>query len=114
MILNSNIKLEPDEPPIANAGPDQTVQLPIDTAKLFGNSSTDDQGIVEYIWSVSSTTRRDPMMLDSNKAILDLFNLEEGDYVLTLTVKDKLGQSSSDSARVRVSSGTFSFIPKIV
>src|SRR3989442_11416281 len=42
-----------DSPPVANAGPDQTVNE--DTAVVFdGSRSTDDVGIVNYTWAIPS------------------------------------------------------------
>lgn len=40
-----------DYPPVANAGPNQTITLPQNTITLNGNQSSDDHQIVLYEWS---------------------------------------------------------------
>ena len=45
---------ETDNPPVANAGEDAVVDLPVTTATLNGTASHDDKGIVHYKWTVKS------------------------------------------------------------
>lgn len=41
-----------NKPPIANAGSDQTINLPVNSVTLDGSSSTDpDKNIVNYRWT---------------------------------------------------------------
>lgn len=48
LIVNSAV----DHPPVANAGPDQTITLPQNSITLNGNQSSDDHQIVLYEWSL--------------------------------------------------------------
>jgi len=41
-------------PPVANAGADKTVWLPVETVTLDGSNSTDDQHIASYQWTCES------------------------------------------------------------
>ena len=40
-----------DEPPVAEAGPDVSLTMPENFVTLYGNGSTDDEGIVSYRWT---------------------------------------------------------------
>ena len=40
--------------PVANAGVDKTVWLPVETVTLDGSNSTDDQKIASYQWTCES------------------------------------------------------------
>ncbi|XP_060566778.1 uncharacterized protein LOC132725621 isoform X26 [Ruditapes philippinarum] len=93
---------EPDLPPRADAGDDQTIRLPTDSVVLDGRRSSDDKGIVEYDWELTSPRDRSVRLRGDNTQKLTADNLKEGSYVFTLTVKDKKGQSDSDSARITV------------
>jgi hypothetical protein len=41
-----------NRPPVANAGPDHTITLPINSVNLDGSGSTDpDNNIISYVWT---------------------------------------------------------------
>lgn len=42
--------LENNKPPVADAGPDKELTLPVDRTTLDGSKSSDDQKIVKYHW----------------------------------------------------------------
>lgn len=44
------LPLENNKPPVADAGPDKELTLPVDHTTLDGNKSRDDQKIVKYHW----------------------------------------------------------------
>ena len=44
------IFVENNQPPVAKAGTNQVVTLPVSTAVLDGSKSTDDQKIVKFRW----------------------------------------------------------------
>jgi hypothetical protein len=90
---------------MANAGPDVIVNLPKNFTVLNGSASTDDTGIVKYLWEKISPAGLSVDMKGSNTSVVVLENLWEGTYVFKLTVTDMFGQQSSDSATVRVESG---------
>ncbi|GJM25822.1 MAG: hypothetical protein DHS20C16_22370 [Phycisphaerae bacterium] len=87
--------------PDADAGDDQLVILPVNSATLDGTQSTDDGVITDFSWTQVSG----PSMATLNGAgssILNVSNLLEGVYVFRLTVTDNDGLTNSDSASVTV------------
>lgn len=97
-----NVLEHPNSKPVADAGPDQTLTLPVDIVKLDGSKSSDDKGIVQYKWTrdPSSLAAGNPLNGSDHKAVLQLVNMVSGRYMFTLTVLDAEGLSSSDSASV--------------
>jgi hypothetical protein len=88
-----------DGPPMANAGPDQSV--PQHTLVNFdGSMSTDDVGITGYWWNFTDGT---PQTLTGPTPSYT-FNTE-GVYVVTLEVRDTIGQSGIDTMNVTVTDG---------
>lgn len=41
-----------DEPPVAIAGPNQVIRLPLNHLTLWANQSTDDHAISSFLWSL--------------------------------------------------------------
>lgn len=90
-------RIQPNQPPVAEAGPDQTVTSPRVTARvqLDGSASSDPEaGRLTYAWTEG--TRR-----VSNRP-KPLVSLRTGVHVLTLTVKDPLGTTASDTVTITV------------
>lgn len=46
-----NHSTEKNTPPVANAGGDQSITLPVNAIYLNGTKSSDDLGIVRYTWT---------------------------------------------------------------
>ncbi|VDI46465.1 Hypothetical predicted protein, partial [Mytilus galloprovincialis] len=99
-----NVMEHPNSKPVANAGEDQILMLPIDIVKLDGSKSSDDKGIVKYSWTRDPTSLAagDPLNGSDHKAVLQLVNMVSGRYTFKLTVLDAEGLSSSDSASVLI------------
>ena len=100
------ITVKNDNPPVANAGPDQTVNEG-NSVSLNGSASTDDLGITTYAWSQTSGTS----VTLSNTAIASpsfsapaLVNSEI--LVFQLAVTDTSGQLSSDMVQISVNATT--------
>ena len=55
--LVSVAKQRQDGPPVANAGPDEFITLPLDHLVLRGNQSSDDQGVNSYLWTLHPSTQ---------------------------------------------------------
>jgi PKD repeat protein len=88
-----------DGPPLADAGPDQTVAQ--HTLVTFdGSFSTDDVGIANYWWNF---TDGGPQTLTGISPTYTFDN--EGIYNVTLTVADTIGQTDSDWMVVNVTDG---------
>jgi Secretion system C-terminal sorting domain/PKD domain len=94
--VNSAIAL----PPVANAGNDTIIALPVDTTVLNGTASKDpDDSIVAYQWQeVSGPTNA--TLISAGSAISRVGNLVAGDYVFELTVTNSQGLSSRASVKV--------------
>ncbi|CAL1530068.1 unnamed protein product [Lymnaea stagnalis] len=97
---NVTIKKEKDYPPQADAGSDVVIHLPQNSLNLFGNSSSDDKGTLLYEWTNSADNKLTVGMVGVRSPILQLSNLEVGDYKFTLKVTDSSGQT--DTADVHV------------
>ncbi|XP_070312324.1 dyslexia-associated protein KIAA0319 homolog isoform X3 [Odocoileus virginianus] len=92
LIINSDM----DYPPVANAGPNQTITLPQNSITLNGNQSSDDHQIVLYEWSlVPGSESKEVAMQGVETPYLHLSAMEEGDYTFQLMVTDSSRQQST-------------------
>uniref|UniRef100_A0A7N8XFB1 KIAA0319-like n=1 Tax=Mastacembelus armatus TaxID=205130 RepID=A0A7N8XFB1_9TELE len=90
-----------DYRPVANAGPNQVIQLPRNSITLYGNQSTDDHDSLSYEWSLSPESKDKVVEMQGVRTpILQLSAMQEGDYTFQLTVTDSAGQQ--DTAQVTV------------
>lgn len=89
-------------PPVAVAGDDQTIRLPVNTISLDGTKSTAPAGsITQYTWTkVSGPSNGN--IANSGNPITTVSDLAEGVYEFQLTVKDNLGSTSSDIVTIIV------------
>ena len=86
------------QPPIAVAGSDQNVTVGT-RLDLDGSASSDDFGIVQYVWRITG-----PGVDDAFTGMTANYTFETaGTYTVTLTVYDAANRNSSDSFTVRVS-----------
>lgn len=91
-----------NQPPVACAGPDQSITLPDNSAILDGLCSTDpDNSITNYLWSLISGPSAIPMP-GSNLAQVRVSNLVEGTYLFLLRVTDAGGLFSEDTLKILV------------
>lgn len=97
---------EVDRPPHAVTSADMILQYPQTSCTLYGDRSTDDHGIVKYIWTKTSATALSCDMQGTHTSTLHLSNLQVGVYVFRLTVVDKLGQTSTADVHVTVEQGS--------
>jgi len=99
VISSANVQ---DIPPIAHAGNDIFLQLPLDTTHLDGSASADVRGITSYEW----TKRSGPAsfeILNPSSAMPVVKKLVEGVYLFNLKVTNYSGLSSTDIVYVVVS-----------
>uniref|UniRef100_A0A287D3T3 KIAA0319 n=1 Tax=Ictidomys tridecemlineatus TaxID=43179 RepID=A0A287D3T3_ICTTR len=95
-----------DHPPVANAGPNQTMTLPQNSVTLNGNQSSDDHQIVLYEWSLDpSSGSKEVAMQGAQTPYLHLSTLQEGEYTFRLLVTDSAGQQSTAVVAVIVQPG---------
>jgi len=91
-----------NRPPVANAGPDKTIILPVNVITLDATASTDpDNNLSTYNWEKiagpASFTIANPSVIQT-----DVTNLVEGVYEFELTVVDTKGAYAKDRCRVFV------------
>ncbi|XP_012678367.2 dyslexia-associated protein KIAA0319 [Clupea harengus] len=101
--LVSVAKQRQDGPPVANAGPDEFITLPLDHLVLRGNQSSDDQGVNSYLWTLHPSTQNKVVTMQGvREPFLQLSGLQEGQYSFQLTVTDSAGQEDSNTVTVSV------------
>ncbi|HEX7846814.1 MAG TPA: PKD domain-containing protein, partial [Chitinophagaceae bacterium] len=93
---------QPNSPPVANAGADQTITLPANTVNLNGSASSDpDNNISTYSWTKVSG----PLsftIVNTNAVQTQVTNLVEGVYQFELKVTDAGGLFDKDTLQVIV------------
>ncbi len=86
--------------PTANAGPDQTVQLPV-TITLTGTGSTLNGHITGYLWSLVSGPNV-PVINRPSSATTTVSGLIAGSYLFQFMVVDTAGLTGIDTTRIQV------------
>ena len=106
--VNVNITEFVNQPPIANAGMDQSINLPLTTATLLAVATDSDGTIASYVWSQVSGPNV-IILSGLNSASETASGLIEGVYVFEVTVVDNLGASATDQVQVTINPATPSF-----
>jgi hypothetical protein len=89
------LTVDPNLPPVANAGPDQTVNF-VQPVSLDGSGSSDPEGLaLSYVWALDGA-----QIATGPNPIVGPFPV--GARMITLTVTDDQGLSASDSMVVNV------------
>ena len=90
-----------NQPPMANAGSDITLTLPVNSTTLTGSGSDPGGSIASYAWTrVSGPTTF--TLGTANAATTTLTNLVQGTYVFRLTVTDNGGAAATDNVTIIV------------
>jgi Secretion system C-terminal sorting domain/PKD domain len=93
---------EPNVPPVANAGSNQTITAPASSVILNGSSSFDPDGtIVSYAW-VMTSGQGSVILSNSNTVMASVTGLTPGTFTFQLTVTDNSGATNSDQVTVTV------------
>ena len=88
-------------PPVANAGIDINVTLPLDSLLITGSASDPEGYISTLFWTQVGGSQ---LPLEGiNSEVLTIKNLVEGMFSFALTVTDNQGNSTSDTVTVTVS-----------
>ena len=110
-IMNVTVQPAPvNVSPIADAGPDKNITLPVNSVVLNGNGSDSDGSIATYQW----TKRSGPSTFSlsgQNSATLTASNLVAGTYIFRLTVTDNEGATHFDEVNVVVAPETVNQAP---
>ncbi len=88
------------QPPVANAGADQTITLPTNSVTIDGSGSSASSGtIISYTW----TEKSGPSIVSlANTSTNTLNNLQAGVYIFILKVTDNNAATGSDSVKITV------------
>jgi hypothetical protein len=90
-----------NQPPVACAGADQVITLPVNTTTLDGSCSVDpDNNISTYTWAKIMGPSAN--IASANTAQTKVTNLTEGVYQFELKVTDAGGLFSKDTVQVRI------------
>lgn len=90
-------------PPLADAGGDQSLTMPLNVLTINGSKSSDDLRIVRYSWTRErSSLAAGDVVSPEGSAVLAVANLIPGRYVFKLTVTDDQGATGDDVVRVIV------------
>lgn len=93
-----------NSPPVANAGVDKTITLPVNSTVLSGSGS-DAEGTVSFLW----TKTAGPSQFTFNNTTLanpTVSNLTAGTYTFRLSVTDESGATTTDNVNVIVNNNT--------
>ncbi|XP_072404483.1 dyslexia-associated protein KIAA0319-like protein isoform X3 [Chiloscyllium punctatum] len=100
------VREEVNKAPVAKIAGNVVITLPNNTAMLDGSKSSDDKGIVSYLWTrdESSPAAGDVLNNSDHQPVLFLSNLVEGLYTFCLKVTDAKGENHIDRATLEVRS----------
>src|SRR4029078_13552034 len=91
----------PNQPPVANAGSDQTITLPTNSVSLSGSGSDPDGTISSYQWTQTSGPSQ-ANIVSSGSASTLVNTLVQGSYVFTLKVTDDKGATATSNVTITV------------
>jgi hypothetical protein len=93
-----------NQAPVANAGANQTIKLPVNTATLNGSASNDPDGVISsYRWTQTSGPSTS-VLSSATTAIITVSSLQKGAYTYRLTVTDNNGATAIAYTTVTVDS----------
>jgi hypothetical protein len=97
-----------NQPPVANAGPDQSLILPNNSSTLDGSASHDPDGnIVSYTWQQVSGPNT-ATLASPNAAKTTVSGLVAGTYRFDLTVRDNAGATAQDEVIISITTSSTS------
>ncbi len=91
--------------PIALAGPDKVVTLPVNTVTLNGSGTDPENTAITYRWYYLSGPAQHTIT-SPNQAVTVINNLVQGSYKFVLEVKDVQGLTGKDTVNVTVNVAT--------
>jgi hypothetical protein len=114
MLVIVNDPSQPNRPPVANAGADQTINLPANSVTVNGSGSTDpDNNITNYAWSkISGPSSFNIVTASATQTPIS--NLIGGFYLFELKVTDADGLFSKDTVQVFVINQPCSQLPPLL
>jgi dienelactone hydrolase len=94
------VSVNPNNPPLANAGADKAMTLPTNSCTITGTGTDSDGSIAKYTWKQISGTVA--TVSGTTSATLNVSGLTEGSYGFQLTVTDNAGAVATDEVLVVV------------
>ncbi|MGB2825177.1 MAG: PKD domain-containing protein, partial [Thermoplasmata archaeon] len=94
---SATITVNSSDPPVADAGPDQTVEAGVGVS-FDGSDSTDDVDVVNYTWAFTYSGSAVTLYGVSPEHTFEVV----GEYNVTLTVKDAENQTGTDYVLITV------------
>jgi len=102
--INIIVQPKSNEPPVANAGADSEILLPLEgpaSVVLNGNLSRDDELVTSYSWVQVGEVPSKVKILHSTSMITEVEGLQEpGKYQFKLTVADAHGKQDEDTVEI--------------
>lgn len=99
--VTANLIVKANKPPVANAGSDQVINLPINFTTLSGSGIDPDGSISSYAWSKLSGPATGAIA-NPEYATATVNNLLKGVYQFCLTITDEEGAIAKDTVQVYV------------
>ena len=96
-----NVNIAPNQVPVANAGSDQTIILPVNTVSLSGSATDPDGSIVSYLWTKISGPATYTIVSPAQAQTV-INNLVQGVYVFRLTATDNSGATADAFVTITV------------
>ena len=91
-----------NQPPVANAGADQVITLPVNNISLNGSASADPDGaITSYAWSMIGGPAQ-YTIASAGTVTTNVSGLVQGVYSFRLLVTDNAGATAADTIRITV------------
>lgn len=101
-VLTVKVNAPLNAKPVADAGTDVTITLPINKSDLDGSASADADGTVTtYTWEKISGPSQF-IIADATAVTTQLTNLSAGTYKFHLTIEDNKGATDTDTVTVKV------------
>ena len=104
-VMQVTVNAAANIPPVANAGSDQIIILPLNTVTLSGSGTDADGTVVSYNWT-QILGPSGYSIVNANSPVTDVTGLTQGVYKFQLTVTDNTGATGSDIIVVTVNAAT--------
>lgn len=91
-------------PPVARAGKNVTISLPLTWTLLIANESSDDIKITQFLWKQISGPAISTI-LNASSSVANATLLTLGDYIFEVTVIDESNNNASDRVKITVIQG---------